>query len=198
MSTVIMQAVCSVDGFIADENNQIGSLFEWYDNGEVEMPLFEGTMKVHVSQPSADLLRGVWSQMSVTVIGRELFDFTNGWAGKPPTGGHVVVVSHRPEPAEWRKEFPDAPYHFATSVEDGIAKAKELAGDGKVCVCAGDVGGQAFAAGLVDEVEMDVAPAVFGKGKRFFGSYDGDEVVLEEPTIVQGKRVTHMYYKVRR
>ncbi|AKU18786.1 dihydrofolate reductase family protein [Luteipulveratus mongoliensis] len=198
MSTVIMQAVCSVDGFIADENDQIGTMFEWYDNGDVELPLFEGTMITHLSQASADYLKPFWDQIKVTIIGRRLFDITHGWGGRPPTGDHVIVVSHRPPPAEWLEEFPDAPYIFATSVEDGIAKAKELAGDGIVCVCAGDVAGQAFAAGLVDEVEMDVAPAVFGSGKRFFGSYDGAEVVLEDPTVVQGDRVTHVRYQVRR
>jgi hypothetical protein len=35
---------------------------------------------------------------------------------------------------------------------------------------AGVVGGQILAAGLVDEVAMDVVPVVFGFGKRYFGS----------------------------
>ncbi len=51
-----------------------------------------------------------------------------------------------------------------------MAKAQELAGDRTVEVAAGDVGGQMLAAGLVDVVRMDVAPVVFGSGKRFFGS----------------------------
>lgn len=33
MATVIMHAVVSVDGFIADENDDVGPLFEWYFNG---------------------------------------------------------------------------------------------------------------------------------------------------------------------
>ena len=48
------------------------------------------------------------------------------------------------------------------------AKAKELAGERTVAVAAGDVGGQALALGLVDEVAMDVVPVVFGSGKRRF------------------------------
>ena len=51
--------------------------------------------------------------------------------------------------------------------------AKKLAGDGLVCVTAGDLGGQAFSAGLVDEIAMDVAPVVLGEGVRFFGSHAG-------------------------
>ncbi|MEJ1112246.1 MULTISPECIES: hypothetical protein [unclassified Kribbella] len=36
MGTVVMHNVVSVDGFIADEKDDIGPLFEWYGNGEVE------------------------------------------------------------------------------------------------------------------------------------------------------------------
>ena len=54
---------------------------------------------------------------------------------------------HRPLPDEWLADHPDAPFQTAGSVESGIALAKELAGDGVVDVTAGDVGGQAFAAG---------------------------------------------------
>ena len=199
MSTVVLQAVCSVDGFIADEQDSVGSMFEWYENGDVAAPLFGGDQPLRISRASADHLLPLWGRMRVQVIGRHLFDLTDGWGGKPPTdGGTVIVVSHRPEPQEWRSRFPDAPYEFATGVEAAMARADELAGDGLVCVCAGDVGGQVYAAGLVDEVEMDLAPVVLGGGKRFFGTYDGAERLLEDPTVVQGDRVTHLHYRVRR
>src|SRR5882757_3939042 len=111
--------------------------------------------------------------VKVTVIGRHLFDTTNGWDGKPAAGDELVVVTHRPLPDDWLAEHPDAPFHVADSVEAGIALAKKLAGDGLVCVTAGDLGGQAFSAGLVDEVAMDVVPVVLGEGVRFFGSHAG-------------------------
>ena len=45
---------------------------------------------------------------------------------------------------------------------------------------------------------MDVAPVVFGKGKRFFGPL-GSQQVLEDPSVViQGDRVVHLRYRVRR
>jgi dihydrofolate reductase len=97
------------------------------------------------------------------VVGRHVFDMTDGWEGRPPGGEHVVVVSHRPRPAGWH---PDAPFHFIDGVAAAIARAKELAGDRTVAVAAGDAGGQALALGLVDEVAMDVVPVVSGSGKR--------------------------------
>jgi len=35
MSTVVMHAVASVDGYIADENDEVGPLFDWYFNGDL-------------------------------------------------------------------------------------------------------------------------------------------------------------------
>ena len=63
---------------------------------------------------------------------------------------------------------------------------------------AGDVGGQAFSAGLVDEVAMDVAPVVLGEGVRYFGDHAG-AVLLDDPDqVIQGDRVLHLHYTVRR
>jgi len=77
-----------------------------------------------------------------------------------------------------------------------VALAKDIAGDGLVCVTAGDVGGQAFSAGRVDEVAMDVVPVVMGEGVRFFGNHTGT-VLLDDPDMmVQGTRVLHLHYTV--
>ena len=84
------------------------------------------------------------------------------------------------------------------SVEAGIALAKKLAGDGLVCVTAGDLGGQAFSAGLVDEIAMDVAPVVLGEGVRFFGSHAGTVLLNDPDQVVQGDRVLHLHYTVQR
>lgn len=196
MARVVMQAVVSVDGFIARPDDSVGPLFDWYGNGDTELVARSSGWTFHVSRTSAEHVQPFWDAVDVTVIGRHLFDTTNGWDGKPAAGSALVVVTHRPLPQEWLAAHPDAPFHTAGSVEEGIALAKELAGDGLVCVTAGDLGGQAFSAGLVDEVAMDVAPVVLGEGKRFFGSHAGT-VVLEDPDrIVQGERVLHLHYTV--
>ena len=82
--------------------------------------------------------------------------------------------------------------------EAAVAKAQELAGDRVVEVAAGDAGGQALAAGLVDEVRMDVVPVVFGTGKRFFGSVDAQHLLEDPDTVIQGNRVLHLRYRERR
>jgi dihydrofolate reductase len=203
MSTVIMHGVVSVDGFIADTNDQVGPLFDWYANGGVEI-IDGGQLKV--SPVSADYVKTLWAGIGSMVIGRHLFDITNGWEGVPPAGDHVVVVSHRPRPGDWHPEgfnpvHPrehQASYYFISDVAQAIAKAKELAGERTVAVTAGDVGGQALALGLVDEVAMDIAPVVFGSGKRYFGSVDAQHLLEDPHTVIQGNRVLHLRYQVRR
>jgi dihydrofolate reductase len=136
----------------------------------------------------------MWESLGVLVIGRRLFDLTDGWDGTPPTGEHVVVVSHRPKPDGWH---PEASYHFVDDVVAAIATAKDLAGGRDVAVAAGDVGGQALAQGLVDEVAMDVVPVVFGSGRRYFGPVDGQHHLEDPDVVVRGDRVLHLRYPVR-
>ncbi|MGH3521521.1 MAG: dihydrofolate reductase family protein, partial [Mycobacterium sp.] len=137
----------------------------------------------------------MWESIGAIVMGRHLFDLVNGWEGQPPTGDHVVVVSHRPKPKGWH---PEASYHFVNGVTEAIDKAKELAGKRTVSVNAGDAGSQILAAGLVDEVAMDVVPVVFGSGKRYFGSIDGQHLLEDPHVVIQGERVLHLRFKVRR
>src|SRR3954447_9964338 len=193
MGKVVMYSSVSVDGFVADENDQPGPLFDWLTSGDI--PLDEsGVLKV--SQVSYDYTRAYWDQIGTTIVGRHVFDLTDGWDGKPPGGmDHMVVVTHRPKPEGWD---PEAPFHFVDGVEAAMAEAQELAGDRIVEVAAGDVGGQVLAADLVDEVRMDVVPVVFGSGKRYFGSVDAQHLLEDPDVVIQGNRVLHLRYRVRR
>lgn len=193
MGDVVMYASVSVDGFIADENDDPGPLFEWLLSGDV--PLDDsGVLKV--SQTSYDYTRSYWDRIGATIAGRHVFDLTDGRDGKPPGSvPYVVVVTHRQPPEGWD---PEAPFFFIEGVEAAVAKAQELAGDGIVEVAAGDVGGQAFAAGLIDEVRIDVVPVVFGSGKRSFGSVDTQHLLDDPVEVIQGDRVLHLRYRVRR
>ncbi|GII60923.1 deaminase [Sphaerisporangium krabiense] len=203
MGTVIMHNVVSVDGFIADENDDVAPLHDWYFNGDI--PITAGGDREYdhsgagtglkVSGESAEYVQSTWDTIGTIVMGRRLFDLVNGWEGRPPTGDHVVVVSHRPKPEGWH---PEASYHFVDDVTAAIDKARELAGDRAVAVNAGDVGGQIFAAGLVDEVAMDVVPVVFGSGRRFFGGIDGRHLLEQPHVVIQGEGVLHLRFKVRR
>ena len=193
MGKVVLYSTVSVDGFIADDDDQPGPLFDWLTSGDV--PLDEsGQLKV--SQASYEHTRAYWDEVGVTVLGRHVFDLTDGWDGTPPSGvDHAVIVTHRPAPEGWA---PEAPFHFVDGIQAAVAKARELAGDRIVEVAAGDVGGQMLAAGLVGEVRMDVAPVVLGSGKRYFGSVDAQHLLEDPDVVIQGNRVLHVRFRVRR
>jgi dihydrofolate reductase len=202
VGTVIMHNVVSVDGFIADDDDGVGPLFDWYVGGDTPITTGDDQRYDHsgvggfrVSRASADYVGSMWASIGTIVMGRHLFDLVNGWEGRPPAGEHVVVVSHRPKPDGWH---PEASYHFVADVAEAIGKARELAGERTVAVAAGEVGGQILAAGLVDEVAMDVVPVVFGSGKRYFGSIEGQHLLEDPHVVIQGERVLHLRFRVRR
>jgi dihydrofolate reductase len=196
MAKVIASATVSVDGFIADDDDRVGPLFDWYGNGDVPFNGGDPDRVFHVSAASAAHLAETWSRIGAAVIGRRLFDLTNGWNGRPAVGDAVFVVTHEP-PTGW--PFPEAPFTFVTDgLASAIGKAKAAAGDRDVSLTGGTLLGQALAAGLVDEVQVDLVPVVFGTGVRFFGAFGGPPVLLGDPRIAAGDRVTHLRFEVRK
>jgi dihydrofolate reductase len=195
MGQVIAAAAVSLDGFVADTDDAVGPLFDWYNNGPVELYGTDQGRPFHVTQATADYLNGYWPAIRSCVIGRRLFDLTNGWGGVPSIGDHVFVVTHEP-PTGW--PFPDAPFTFVNGIEETITQAKAHAGDHDVVITGGNITGEALAAGLVDEIAYSLVPVVFGTGRKFFGDYLGPQVLLDNPRVVQGDRVTHLHYKVIR
>jgi dihydrofolate reductase len=195
MGKVITGATMSLDGFIADPSGGVGPLFDWYFNGDVEFTGADPDRAFRTSAASAEYTQAAWASIRASVIGRRLFDLTNGWYGRPAVGEAVFVVTHQ-APTDW--DFPDAPFTFVTDgVRSAVAQAKAFAGDRDVAVSAGNIGGQALEAGLIDEVSVDLVPVVLGAGVRFFGDYAGSTLLLENPRVVQGDRVTHLHYRLR-
>jgi len=57
----------------------------------------------------------------------------------------------------------------------------------------------AFAAGVLDEIELHVIPVLFGQGRRLSEGLAPEQIELERTRILEGENgVTHMHYRVRR
>jgi dihydrofolate reductase len=198
MSKVVANASTSLDGFIAKADNTIGVLFDWLQNGEVEVTSPRGDRTFRLSPSSADYWRGWTSHVGALVCGRTLFDVTDGWDGRHDFDVPVVVVTHS-VPHDWVDAHPDAPFTFVTDgVEHAVQIAQDHAGDATVAVTAGVVTGQCLELGLLDEIAMDLVPVVMGGGRPFFGSMAPRDVPLGDPTTcIRGERVTHLVYPVR-
>ena len=200
MSTVVMHNVVSVDGYIADENDDVGPLFEWYFNGDHSLTAQEmadpepGGIKV--SKVSYDYVRPTWDAHRVDgdrpAPVRHHERLGGEAAGRRARGRGVASAASRTGGTRRRRTT------SSTTSRSAVAKAKELAGERTVAVAAGDVGGQALALGLVDEVAMDVVPVVFGSGKQYFGPVDGQHLLEDPDVVIRGDRVLHLRYRVRR
>jgi dihydrofolate reductase len=197
MGQVIASASMSVDGYIAKKDNTIGRLFDWLQNGPVEMRTVNDQLTFHLSPASA----GYWKQwldgLGALVCGRTLFDFTGGWGGTHTMDVPVVVVTHS-VPTDWIDAHPDAPFHFATDgVAAAVATAQAIAGERTVAVTAGTIARQCLGLGLLDAVAVDLVPVVMGAGRPYFGELSLAEVPLGDPTVcIQGDRVTHLLFPV--
>jgi len=199
MGKVISSASMSLDGFIANFDNTIGNLFDWFESGDVEVGTTVEGFVFHLTPQSAEYWRAWTANLGVLVVGREVFDVTDGWQGNHPLGTPVVVLTHEP-PTDW--SYPGSEtFHFVTDgIEAAVALAQQIAGEKDVGVAAGTIARQCLEAGLLDEVAIDLVPVVMGKGRPYFGELSGDrQYPLEDPTtIIRGERVTHLVFPVRK
>lgn len=198
MGKVIAQAITSLDGYIAKPDNSIGRLFDWLQNGEIELTDPAGKMTFHLAAQSAEYWSESVSSIGALVCGRTLFDHTNGWNGQHNFDVPVVVVTHQ-VPTDWVDEHPGAPFTFVTDgVEAAVAQAKELAGQRAVVVTGGTIARQCLDLGLLDEVAVDLVPVVMGEGNRpFFGDVSSQDRLLDNPTVcIQGDGVIHFVFPV--
>ena len=195
MGKSIVAAAVSLYGFMADDDDGVGPLFDFLD-GDVSWSFPGSAEECRSSQATADFMRAQYPDIGAVVIGRRVFDMTNGWNGIPAAGDHVFVVTHRP-PTDW-EHAGTAPFTFVDGVEAAIKAAQEFAGDRIVDVAAGQIGGQALRLGLIDQIVVHLVPAVFGSGRPFFATGSMAEPILfDNPSqVVRGERVTHLVYDV--
>jgi dihydrofolate reductase len=75
---------------------------------------------------------------------------------------------------------------------------QDRAGDQVIDVAGGEIGGQALRLGLIDQVVVNLVPAVLGPGRPFFATgLPADPLLLDNPSqIIRGDRVTHLVYDV--
>ncbi len=196
MTKVYTGGTMSLDGYISGPGETgFEHLFQWYGNGDVEMPTTHPEMTWRLAPQSADHLKAVIDMTGVLVVGRRLFDITSGWGGNHPMGKPVVVVTHQ-VPDGWPRE--DAPFTFVSDgIESAIRTAQRIAGDKVVGVNGGTIARQCLNAGLLNEIWVDLAPVLLGGGTPFFDELAIAPVTLDGPlSVIEGKGVTHLRYRV--
>jgi dihydrofolate reductase len=192
-------ACVSLVGYIAGPNESgFEHLFAWYEAGNLELRSTHPEIPFTLTAPDHRYLTGYLDVVGVLVVGRRLFDLVDGWGGIHPLDRPVVVVSHS-VPQDWVAAHPGAPFTFVTDgLEAAIKRARVIAGKRNVGVTAGTLARQCLELGLLDEVWFDLVPVLLGGGVSFFDGLSAGPILLDGPEIIEGARVTHLRYVVRR
>ncbi|GAB3476830.1 dihydrofolate reductase family protein [Nocardiopsis coralliicola] len=195
MSMIFSHMTMSLDGYIAQTDDRVGELFEWYHAGDTAVPTPNTDLSFTVDSAGAQAWRRLTENTGALIAGRRLFDIAGGWNDQHPAGAPVVVVTRRP-PEDAAEKWPRTV--FAGSIEEAVSAATEIAGAKDTVIASASVTQQALALGLVDQVCVSLAPVLFGDGIPYFAALKGGHVLLEDPVVIPGRRALHLMYPVRR
>ena len=135
MARIIAIMSMSLDGYVADRNDGVAEVFDWYTAGDVVVPSGRSEMTFRVSAPSAAHLRGLMGEIGSMLTGRRTFEKAGGWGGQHPWGPAFVLTHSVPE--GWPR--PSSIVHFVTDgIESAVAQAAAAAGERAVGVLGGD------------------------------------------------------------
>jgi dihydrofolate reductase len=210
MAKLRCQISISVDGFVAGPNQS------------EEQPLGEGGEQLHEwvfklaawREPhgreggevnaSSEVFEQMTGGVGATIMGRNMFGGGPGpwgeepwrgwWGEEPPFHAPVFVLTHHErEPLEMQG---GTTFTFVTAgIEAALEQAVAAAGGEDVALAGGaDAIQQYLAAGLLDELTLNVPPVLLGDGTRLFDERAG-AVGLEALGVVEGPDAVHLRYR---
>ena len=204
MGKVVLDITTSLDGFVAGP-----------DDGP-DLPMGEGGERLHEwlfglaswrephgleggeTNSSSEVLDEGLQASGAVVLGKRMFDNAQGWGDEPPFHKPVFVVTHTE--AEPLAKPGGTTFTFVTDgVESAVGQAKAAAGDKDVSVAGGaSIAQQCLRAGLLDELQIHVAPLLLGGGVRLFDDLAGGQIEVEATRVIESPGVTHLRYRVVR
>jgi dihydrofolate reductase len=217
MSKLILDISMSLDGFVAGPNptlqEPLGAggdrLHEW----ALGLKSFRERHGMPGGETNADseiLEEGV-ARTGAAVMGRRMFSGGEGpwaddpnadawWGDDPPFHYPVFILTHHAREPVAKQG--GTTFTFVTDgIESALAQARAAAGDRDVAVAGGaDVAQQYLRAGLLDEIQLHVAPVLLGDGVRLFDNHlAGAPGTLELTRAIESPTgVNHLRYRVVR
>jgi dihydrofolate reductase len=127
-----------------------------------------------------------------------MYDLAGGWGDDPPFHVPVFVLT-RTAREKLSKEGGTTFTFITDGVESALSRARAAAGDRDIWIGGGANTIQQFlAAGLVGEMQVHIAPVLFGAGIRLFDHLDPEPIQLEGTRVIESPGVTHLRYRVGR
>jgi dihydrofolate reductase len=214
MSKLRFKIAMSLDGFVAGPNQSVqnplgiggGRLHEWAFQ-LAEFRALHGLEGGEVNE-SSPVVEQSLANIGATVMGRNMFgghpgpwDAKNPWNGwwgvNPPFHHSVFVLTHHAR-APLELEGGTSFTFVTTGIEAALEQARQAAGGKDVSLAGGAHAAQQYlAAGLVDEMEINLAPTLLGRGERLFDGVGDDLHGLELVRTVAAPKVTHLKFARR-
>ncbi|WP_049571932.1 dihydrofolate reductase family protein [Streptomyces sp. SBT349] len=191
MGLVISGISMSLDGFVTGPNvtreHQLG------EGGEV--------LHQWLNEPDpldAELLAEMGGGVGSILMGRRSYDLAEGdggWGEGGPAGpAPCFVLTHTP-PAPETVRAPSVFTFVTDGIHGAVERAKAAAGDKAVGVHGAGAAQQCLAAGLMDQIQIHLAPVLLGSGTRLF-EHLGGAFRLERVQVIDSPNATHLRYRV--
>lgn len=206
MSTVFVNIGLSLDGFMAPEGMTMGkpeyknwgakwgALMAWIINQQY----FRETLKFGPggeTGPVNDMVRHTFERTGANIMGKRMFDQGEvSWPEEAPFHTPVYVLTHEKRDP-WVRPGGTTFYFINEGTERALALAREAAGSRDIRISGGaDVIQQYLNLGVVDELELALAPVFFGGGRRLFEnlSEPGPQFCIDK--VLEGAFATHLRY----
>jgi dihydrofolate reductase len=214
VSKVRFKISMSLDGYVAGPSQSVenplgiggGRLHEW----AFELAAFRGVhgMEGGEVNESTAVVEESLAGIGATVMGRNMFgghpgpwaarNPWNGWWGVNPPFHHPVFVltHHAREPL--RLEGGTTFTFVSGGIVAALEQARKAAGGKDVSLAGGAKAAQQYlAAGLVDEMEINLAPTLLGSGERLFEGVGDDLHGLALVRAIAAPKVTHLKFARR-
>ncbi len=192
MSKSVLYMSVSLDGFVCGPNEtpdnglgDNGGRLHWWIREEAE------------AEPDGADARMMDEAMATgaVVAGRGTVEPAGWWNGDHHDGVPIFILTRTKTPADVEQ------WPLITVLDDvteAILRAKATAGDRDVLVHGVGVGAAALSAGVLDEVQLHLVPAILGEGRRLFEGIGAEPHELELIRNVAGPGATHLRYRVVR
>jgi len=213
MSKLRFQITMTLDGYVAGPNQSVenplgegvGPLHDWLYSLKTFREM-HGDTGGGETGTNDDVLREAFENVGATIMGRNMFGGGPGpwanepwkgwWGDDPPFRTPVFVLTHHA-----RKPLAmqgGTTFTFVTDgIESALNQAKEAAGGKDVSLGGGAKAAQQYlAAGLIDEMEIHLAPMLLGAGERLFNNLAGSDVKVEQIRVIETPDVTHLKYRI--
>jgi dihydrofolate reductase len=141
------------------------------------------------------MLRNTTERIGANIMGKRMFEAgERGWPEEAPFHTPVYVLTHEEREA-WVRPGGTTFYFVNDGPESALEQARQSAGGRDIRIAGGpDVIQQYLNLGVIEELEIAVAPVLFGGGRRLFENLREPLPRFRMDKVVDSPAATHLRY----